>query len=301
MLELETELFKLANKKIIILPYGSDAYVYDKVINLSLRKALLISYPESGRAASEISNRINHFSKNADIIIPGFMCELFPYWSVTTCSPLVIDTNYWLAKNIKTKNDSQAQINILHTPNHRGFKGTEFIVSACNKLKSEGFKINLLLIERKQNNEVKDIMHNEADILVDQLIADGYALSATEGMASGLPVVGNLSDLNLMTLFRRYSYLNECPIVSSTPETIYNILKILIENPSLRIELGAAGQKYVEKYHSYEAGQYMFSKIYDTFNGSNQNLSTLFHPIIGEYNCSIPNVKHPLVNNLIPA
>ena len=38
-------------------------------------------------------------------------------------------------------------------------------------------------------------------------------------MASGLPVLANLDHEAYTTVFRRYAFLNECPILSSSPET----------------------------------------------------------------------------------
>ena len=70
-------------------------------------------------------------------------------------------------------------------------------------------------------------------------------------MATGLPVLANLENKNYVNLFRRYSFLNEYPILSTSPETLKENLKLLITNPELRKELGELGRKYVEKYHSY--------------------------------------------------
>lgn len=293
----ESEILKMAGKKIIILPYGSDAYAYDKVENLSLRNALLTSYPDKGREALEINSRIAFYSKNADIIIPGFMSELFPYWNVVSTSPATINTVEWKVSN-KQHKESKV-VKVVHTPNHRGFKGSEFVIEACQQLQNEGYSLELILIERKQNTEVRKIFQEEAHILVEQIIADGYALSAIEGMSCGLAVLSNLSNKNLCNMFRRYSYLSECPILSTAPETVYKQLKTLLNNPSLIEKLGVAGRSYVEKYHSNKTAQYMFEKIYDSFNGAQVDLINLFHPILGEYNKSLPLVKHPLVDNLI--
>lgn len=298
-IDLETELFKTANKKIVVLPYGSDIYTYDKVTNLSIRNALLISYPEKGREVQTIQNNIYHYSREADVIIPGFVSELLPYWSITTCSTLSINTDEWKPKVRKSSANPSSAIKILHAPNHRGFKGSEYVIESCNRLKNEGYNITLILIENKQNIEINEIMSNEADIMVEQLICDGYGLTAIEAMASGLPVLSNLSNKNLTDMFRRYSYLNECPILSSTPETVYDNLKFLIEHRELRFELGKAGRQYVEKYHSLHTAQYMFGSIYEYFNGVEQNLSTMFHPLLSDYNRRSPKVEHPLVNNCI--
>ncbi|NMC60946.1 MAG: glycosyltransferase family 4 protein [Candidatus Methanofastidiosa archaeon] len=141
----------------------------------------------------------------------------------------------------------------------------------------------------------------EVDILAEQFIATGYALNAIEGMASGLPVLSNLDNEFYTRLFRRYCYLNECPILSTTPETLKDNLRVLIKNPQLRKELGEAGRKYVEKYHSYEAAQYIFGSIYKKIlDNEDIDLMNLFHPLKSEYNKRKPYVNHPLTENKLP-
>lgn len=57
----------------------------------------------------------------------------------------------------------------IHTPNHRGFKGTEFLIKAVQELKDEGYKLELILLENKKNAEVLSIMQT-ADILAEQVL-----------------------------------------------------------------------------------------------------------------------------------
>ncbi|MDD3072408.1 MAG: aminotransferase, partial [Candidatus Pacebacteria bacterium] len=90
------------------------------------------------------------------------------------------------------------------------------------------------------------------------------------------------------------------PILSTSPENIKDNLRLLVENPSLRKELGEAGRKYVEKYHSYKAFQYMFSNVYKKIiEGKDIDLINLFHPLKSAYNNSMPKIKHPLFENKI--
>ena len=108
---------------------------------------------------------------------------------------MTIDTDGWKAKKIYSPNDGvSGPVKIIHTPNHRGFKGTEFLVAAVNELRSEGLKIELILLEGVKNELVRHIMENDADILAEQFIATAYAMSGIEGMASGLPVLANLNN-----------------------------------------------------------------------------------------------------------
>lgn len=60
----------------------------------------------------------------------------------------------------------------------------------------------------------------------------------------------------------RKTSLRECPAVNMPADKIQENLRILVENPALRKELGEAGRKYVEKYHSLEAMGKILDKVY---------------------------------------
>jgi glycosyltransferase involved in cell wall biosynthesis len=150
-----------------------------------------------------------------------------------------------------------------------------------------------------KNFEVRRILYKQVDILVDQLIYTGYALNALEGMSSGLPVISNIEDEVYTLPFRRWSYLDECPIISASPETIVDTLRKLVTRPKLRHQIGSAGRKYVEKYHSYEASQYLFGEVIRYLYGDRESLINLYHPILGEFSKQEPLVDHPLVNSHI--
>jgi glycosyltransferase involved in cell wall biosynthesis len=299
----EIEVLKQLKKKIVVLPYGSDAYMYSKIFDLSFRHAMLISYPEGARRERIISERFAFFTEIADCIFSGSFLDGVGRWDLLLPMVYCIDTSKWKnKKEYSTADGSNGAVKIIHTPNHRGVKGTEFLLAAIEELKQEGLKVDLLLIENMKNDQVQQIMFNEADILVEQLICVGHGVSAIEGMSTGIPVLSNLSDKHITTVFRRYSYLNECPIVSTNPETLKSNLRVLITNPQLRKEIGEAGRSYVEKYYTKEFMSYVFNNIYDKIWYNKQvDLMNLFHPKRPtSYNNQKPLVKHPLVdNNLI--
>lgn len=299
----EQELFKLLNKKTVLLPYGADAYLYSRIKNESFQQALLISYPEAARNEAVISERLMHWSKYADFIPAGFMIDGFPRWDAVVGNFVTVsDSVLEGEKHYNNGNGSGKPVVIVHCPNHRGAKGTEFIVAAVNELKNEGFNIDFRLLERLQNTEILKILKADADILVEQLIM-GYGLNAIEGMASGVATVSNLDNECYTRLFRRYGSLNECPIVSATPENIKSVLKILILDPKLRETIGKAGKKFALKYHSEDFARYLFGKIYDKiWYGKNVDTSSLFHPMRSDsYNNLTEKVRHPLVENKIVA
>jgi hypothetical protein len=47
-------------------------------------------------------------------------------------------------------------------------------------------------------------------------------------------------------------FADDMPVLTTTPDTIYENLKSLLENRSLRTELAIRGRKWVEKYHDHE-------------------------------------------------
>jgi len=150
-----------------------------------------------------------------------------------------------------------------------------------------------------QNSEVRDVLAQEADILIEQIICTGHALNGLEGMASALPTISNLEDEVYTLPWRRWSYFSECPLVSGTPENLVDVLRKLVTKPELRHELGKASRSYVEKYHGLDSAQYLFSNVIDYVYGRKESLINLYHPILGEYPNRSPRVQHPLVNNRI--
>jgi len=192
-------------------------------------------------------------------------------------------------------------VKIMHAPNHRGVKGTEYVIDAVQQLKAEGLQVELVLLERTPNDRVRELMQ-EVDIFADDFLFSGYGLAAIEGMASGLPVMCNMEYTDYTQVFRRFSYLDECPVVSTSIETIKPNLRALVLHPQLREELGRAGRQFVEKYQSYEATQYLFTSVYKKIlHGEDIDLMNLFHPLMSDFNRRTPQVNHPLVNNHIPA
>ena len=298
---MQGNLLKYARKKIIVIPYGSDCFVYKNIRSTSWMHALMISYPLASKNQNTILNDVNYWNKHADAVIPciaGF--DGIGRWDVLLPSPLMIDLNEWTPSKKKVRHDGKSgSVLVIHTPNHRGCKGTEFIINAVNELLDEGLKVELQLLEKIQNHEVRNILTHDADILVEQLIFTGHGLSGLEGMASGIPTISNLEDETYTLPMRRWSFLNECPLVSATPEDITDVLRELITNPSLRTDLGRAGREYVEKYHGLDSAQYLFENVFDYINGKKESIINLYHPILGEYPNRSPKIKHPLVNNRI--
>lgn len=300
---LESFFLRAFGVKTVILPHGGDSYLYSLVTDLSLRHALLSSYPDPARFESRISARVRHWTRFADVVMTGIAIDGIGRWDVTIPSMLAIDTDGWSPRRGRSfaADGSSSVVRVFHSTNHRGFKGSEFVTAAVANLQDKGLDVELVVAEGLQNQEVAALMR-QCDILVEQLIFTGYALSGLEGMASGLPVLANLEDDSRTRVFRRYAFLDECPILSSTPETVERNLEILVRDPQLREKLGGAGRQYVEKYHSLDTARYLFGSIYKVILEGRHDIDllNLFNPRTSEHSKGQPTVRHPLVENKLP-
>lgn len=298
---LESFLLRLSGARVVIIGFGGDIYLYSRLADPSLRYGLLASYPHLALEEEMTDARIRYWTKRADCILAGYMVDGIGRWDVTTHSVYIVDTGAWTPKSDYSMNDGlNGPVTVLHAPNHRGFKGTEFIREAVETLRAEGLQVELVLVEKIPNERVKQLMQ-EVDILADQCIMTGYAINSMEGMSSGLPVMANLQQEYYTRLFRRYGFLDECPILSTSPENIVDNLRALVRDPELRRTLGQAGRAFCEKYHSFSSHQYLFGSIYaKILDGKDVELLNLFHPLKSEYNRLTPKVEHPLADNRLP-
>jgi len=297
--DFESQLLQQAGIKTVLASYGGDTWLYSQILNPCLRHVLIADYPQAGRSEETIAAKVRYWQENADIVVFGVV-DGISRWDVLPVNYVCIDESQWQPKKYYSQNDGiNGVVRVIHTPNHRAVKGTEFLLHAVEQLKAEGLQIDLILLEGVPNERVRELMQ-EADILAEQFILR-YGLSGIEGMASGLPVMSPLDFEVYTRLLRRYSYLDECPIVSTTPENLLINLRTLIKHPELRQELGIAGRQYVEKYHSRKAAQYIFGSVCDKLlYGKDINLMNLFHPLLSSYNKNSPYIHHPLLENNLP-
>lgn len=143
---------------------------------------------------------------------------------------------------------------LVHAPSRRGFKGTAEILSALDRLRSEGVRFELRLLEGVPNTEVLRAI-TEADVVIDELNSPHYAMLALEGMASGCCVVANCD--------RRYvPAQGEAPVFPAGIADVYERLRLLLTNPEIIHDRAQQGRVFVRDTHSAETvARDMLSKI----------------------------------------
>ena len=103
---------------------------------------------------------------------------------------------------------------ILHAPNHRNIKGTEYLEEAGRELRKDGLAVELELLQGRPNAEILEAVR-ASDVVADQFLMPGYAMAAVEAMASGRPVMDNMG--GLPAELRATEAFERCPAVDATP------------------------------------------------------------------------------------
>ena len=248
-----------------------------------------------GNRAAQIERRTRRLVRYADVVVATLWhVTCLPRWDILPCVYYPIDTESVEPVPPRT----EGTVTIAHAANHRGAKGTEFIIDAVDRLRAEGEDVELVLIERIPNDEALRMIA-ACDIYLDQLAA-AYALATMEGMAMGKVVVSALEDQPMYTMFRRYSYLDECPLVPATPETVYDVLRDLLARRGEWPAIGAELRAYCERRHSYAACREMFDAIYARiWRGEDVDLINFFHPLHERARSGAADHDRPLVQRVV--
>jgi glycosyltransferase involved in cell wall biosynthesis len=208
---IDSILWKISKKKIIIHHHGSEIrFKGEKYIYSKFADKILVSTPD-----------LLEWSPNG-------------IWL-----PNPVDTREY---KFVEPNSQAHKLRVLHAPSSRKIKGTEYVIQAIDKLKKDGYDVELILLENVSHDEVlKQIQLS--DVIVDQLILGWYGTFSIEAMCMGKPV---LCYINRDLVAKYYQNL---PILNTSPEFVYENLIKLIENPECRIKLGIKSRKYVEEIH----------------------------------------------------
>lgn len=255
--ELELHLLKLAGKRVIISAYGADIRVKKWTEALG-KYHCCMECEQVGKAC--------HFCEEGDALknldlLKRHATVLLSMMEMTEYTPgSRNDINYWpidveRMQYIGVKRHA-SPVKVVHAPNHRAYKGTRFLIQVVEEMKREGYPVELILVERKSNEEARRI-YAEADVVAEQFIIGSIGYFGVEAMAMGKPVICYLRD--------RQRYMpggDECPILSANPDKLKEVLVSLVTDGELRRRLGRRCRDYTEKYWSFEAVGKKFDRLY---------------------------------------
>jgi glycosyltransferase involved in cell wall biosynthesis len=193
--------------------------------------------------------------------VPEFFCLDPSVWS----PDLLIPANYRLPLPASTVKIYHAVGNFTlrsEAATSKNIKSTHIYLEVVDRLKAEGYDTELIFFHDVPNKQVR-FYQAQADIVVDMLTFGFFGANVREALMLGKPVVCFLRPEWLETIRRELpGFVEELPIVSATPETVYEALRDLIERPERRRELGRRGRAFALKWFSTEAGARRVDTIY---------------------------------------
>jgi hypothetical protein len=241
-------ILKKAGKGIAVTYQGDDARQGDycrKNFTITLANEVGHEYyPPGGDAYKRW--QIETFAKYADRIyaLNPDLIHVLP--SGTEFLPYAhVDLNDW-----QPKRGLSPQTNpplVIHAPSHQGAKGTKYVLEAVTRLHHEKVPFEFKLVENLSNVQARKI-YEQADLLIDQLLAGWYGGLSVELMALAKPVICYIRDSDLKFIPEKMK--TEIPIIRATPETLYQVLKEYLTTRRKELsQKGKQGRSYVENWH----------------------------------------------------
>ncbi len=146
---------------------------------------------------------------------------------------------------------------ISHAPTNRYYKGSETIISICEKLKNEK-KIDFDLIENVPHNEALKRKY-KSDIFIDQ-IGDkggwGYGMNSVESLSMGICTLTQINE-------KYQSFIPDNPFININKNSLEPILNDLIKNKEKVYIASKKSKIWVEKNHDIRK---VSDKLYDYYS-----------------------------------
>ena len=229
-------LIKSKGKKMIMHHWGNDVRFHDQARVINPYVYTGDSLPNEVMHQKLVS--ISAYIREAIVQDYEVLPYVEPYYDKVHVLPIAIELAPFVPHY---PSEYKQQPLILHAPTNPAFKGTEHVERALLRLKGE-FDFQYRRIENMNHQQARQL-YQEADIIIDQILCGSYGLLSVESMALGKPVVAYIRG-DLVSRFPA-----DLPIVNANPDTIYEQVKRLLQQPHLRRQLGIQGRQYVERYH----------------------------------------------------
>lgn len=246
---LDLPILKIFRKKIIFHFWGSeirDCRISGKYTEFNFKECEEVN----NNGYLKFLEKKKFFKKYVHLFIVGDY-SLLPYAPFSVAIKQSIDLEkfkYVGARKNRTK------LKFVHAPSSRDAKGTKYILQAIERLKSENYDFDFILLENMTNKEVKFQCSN-SDIIIDQLMFESYGTFSLENMAIGKPVLCRLDPA-----FDHY--YDNIPIINANPRNIYSVLKNFFDDPIDLETIGINSRKFVEKVHNPEKITKKIIKLY---------------------------------------
>lgn len=137
-------------------------------------------------------------------------------------------------------------IRVVSCPTNRGYKSTDALIVAVDRLRAASVPVELVLVEGMTWTDAMAVKAT-ADVVFDQVLL-GYGCNAVEAWGMGIPVIAGADDWTLERM--RSEFDGVLPFYVATEDTIGDAIRAMVESASLRAEYAAIGQAHVQRWHA---------------------------------------------------
>jgi glycosyltransferase involved in cell wall biosynthesis len=193
---------------------------------------------------------------------PWFYCLDRQFWN----PDLLVPSNYRLpfaASTIKLYHSvGNFELRSSGAGKVETIKSTHIYIPLIERLRREGHDVELVFFKDVPNKKIR-YYQVQADVVLEMLTFGWFGANAREAMMLGKPVICFLRPEWLESMRRELpEYVDELPILSATPETVYDVLRDLLENPQRRAEIGRRSRAFAEKWHASDVAAAHFDKVF---------------------------------------
>lgn len=189
---------------------------------------------------AKLVKRVARQAKMADVQL---VCNnhLYQFVDNSIILPLAIDIDMF---DFCPKKPNYKELIFLHCPTDRTAKKSDEIEAALNKLRDEGYSFKYNCVEHVTHDQLLK-EYKEADVVIDQLNS-WYGTVSVEAMAIGRPVICGI--------YRHYTMYDErfkeLPIIPADVNSIYSVIKNILDGKVDLESIGEKSRKFVEDIHS---------------------------------------------------
>jgi glycosyltransferase involved in cell wall biosynthesis len=235
---LDAKVLKRAGRRVIVEFWGSDVRLPS--VEMSRNPHYVNSYKEEDETNQA---RMREWAKVTDgnVIVSdhafdAFLQPFFPHIHVVGQR---IDTVQ--VQPVYPRRDAKVPV-VVHAPSQREGKGTKFVRSAVERLKSRGLNFEYVEVHGRTQREAVEI-YKRADLIVDQLCFGSHGVFAVEAMTLGKPVICYTLPELVPT------YPDGFPLINANPDTFESVLEDWLHRPQDRHHLGVQSREYAERVH----------------------------------------------------
>lgn len=143
---------------------------------------------------------------------------------------------------------------------NKNIKGSPHVVAAIERLRKEGFQVEYLHVTNVRSRDMR-YYQAQADIIIEQLIYGWWGSTFVEASALGKPVVCYLRPSWKTKFFQNFPEHERIPILEADTQTIYQVLKDLVQDEERRDKLGREAREFAEEHFCPEQNTSALTKL----------------------------------------